>query len=122
ERERERERGLWTRVWIPFLPTKQHSNLCCALMAALGCAHDNESPFRPTSDNCIGHVCIHPVYSTTRKPFPHHMLQYSLQHLPRRQPNTKPCMLGAAAAVHSSYTACFGSTLQVRPTSISWHR
>ncbi|URD93756.1 hypothetical protein MUK42_35702, partial [Musa troglodytarum] len=42
-RERERERGLWTRVWIPFLPTKQHSNLCCALMAALGCAHDNES-------------------------------------------------------------------------------
>ncbi|CAL9749112.1 unnamed protein product [Musa acuminata subsp. burmannicoides] len=122
--------GLWMRVWIPFHPTKQHSNLCCTSMATLGCVQDNESithhtesreegvPFPsnfPTT--AYGRVYIHLAYSTTRKPFLHHML-----HLPSHQPNTKPCMPGAAAAVRTSYTACFGSTLQVRPTSISWHR
>ncbi|CAL9047765.1 unnamed protein product [Musa banksii] len=137
ERERERERELWMRVWIPFHPTKQHSNLCCTarqwqlwdvyrITNPLPTTQNREkraSHFRPTFRQLHTDVCIS-ISLTPPQENPFSITCYSLQHLPSHQPNTKPCMPGAAAAaaVRTSYTACFGSTLQVRPTSISWHR
>ncbi|RWW85619.1 hypothetical protein BHE74_00005681, partial [Ensete ventricosum] len=103
-REREREREACGCVFgFPFNPNKQHGNLCCTSMAALGCVQDNESithhtesreegvPFPSNFRQLHTYMCIYiSLAPPQQNPFLHHLLQSATPTMASAQHKTLP--------------------------------